>query len=97
MDFTTNSSSYLRALSLSALCALLHNCQKVRFPLGLPRFFWKLVVRNFQTGLLPSVIPLASDLQAKVSLKKTGIVNKLDEINLLPGSSHVEHYVLSIS
>lgn len=50
VDFTTDSSVYLRALCLSALCALLHNCQK-----------------------------------AKVSLKKTGILKKLDEIKLLPG------------
>jgi len=50
VDFTTDSSVYLRALCLSALCSLLHNCQK-----------------------------------AKVSLKKTGILKKLDEIKLLPG------------
>ncbi|XP_068721388.1 rotatin-like isoform X1 [Montipora capricornis] len=48
VDYTTNASTYLRALCLSALCALLHNCQK-----------------------------------AKVSLKKAGIVNKLDKIKLL--------------
>jgi len=29
VDFTTDSSVYLRALCLSALCSLLHNCQKV--------------------------------------------------------------------
>jgi len=50
VDFTTDNSTYLRALCLSALCSLLHNCQK-----------------------------------AKVSLKKTGILNKLEEIKLLSG------------
>lgn len=50
VEFITDNSIYLRALCLSALCSLLHNCQK-----------------------------------AKVSLKKTGVVKKLDEINLLPG------------
>ncbi|CAH3027837.1 unnamed protein product, partial [Porites evermanni] len=50
VDFTTDSSIYLRALCLSALCSLVHNCQK-----------------------------------AKVSLKKTGIVKKLEEIKSRTG------------
>jgi len=29
VDYTSNTSTYLRALCLSALCALVHNCQKV--------------------------------------------------------------------
>lgn len=47
VDYISNTSTYLRALCLSALCALVHNCQK-----------------------------------AKVSLKKTGIINKLDTIKM---------------
>lgn len=47
VDYTSNTSTYLRALCLSALCALVHNCQK-----------------------------------AKVSLKKTGIINKLDTLKM---------------
>ena len=85
----TDSSTYLRALCLSALCSLLHNCQKVGsiFCLLLWTGIISLFVANFLIGLLQSSFPFRFFffLQAKVSLKKTGIVNKLDEIKLLPG------------
>ena len=87
VDFTTDSSTYLRALCLSALCSLLHNCQKVGsiFCTLLLTGISGLFVANFLMGLLQSSFPFDFFLQAKVSLKKTGIVNKLDEIKLLPG------------
>lgn len=87
VDFTTGSSTYLRALCLSALCSLLHNCQKVGsiFCLLLWTGISSLFFANFLIGLLQSSFPFGFCLQAKVSLKKTGIVNKLDEIKLLPG------------